>query len=349
MTSVRQRLWSPMKAAHASIALAAALLAPKRADAFIWDPDTLRMERLGHPTLARAIVDPKPPVVDTPRLEARVRSLHAAPRDGDASWCNELGGALLRLGRPGEALAVLEPAVARHPDDYGVHANLGTAYHLLGRYVDAEKEIRADLAISPDAHFGVEKYHLALLQYLLRNEGERSRHLFVDELSAPFMLSDGPHFQVGDLSFWSAPPTSARDDISRDDASVALWRRIAAEPAAYRATWNLHADPKLEAGIIYMAELNPNEPACTTMLGVASLMHEDLNLARVAFDRAADQGSPMGSELRAKSSRLRDHIQRSQQALVEQLLVAAVALLAVGGVLASVVTLLRRVVRKRAA
>ena len=30
---------------------------------------------------------------------------------------------------------------ARFANDYGVHANLGTAYHLMGRYADASREI----------------------------------------------------------------------------------------------------------------------------------------------------------------------------------------------------------------
>ena len=70
------------------------------------------------------------------------------------------------MGQPREVVELPEPLREKFANDYGFHANLGTAYHLLGRYPEAEREIARDLEINPDAHFGLEKYHLALLQYL---------------------------------------------------------------------------------------------------------------------------------------------------------------------------------------
>ena len=75
-------------------------------------------------------------------------------------------GACLRLGQPREVVKLPEPLREKFANDHGFLANLGTAYHLLGRYPEAEREIARDLEINPDAHFGLEKYHLALLQYL---------------------------------------------------------------------------------------------------------------------------------------------------------------------------------------
>jgi tetratricopeptide (TPR) repeat protein len=100
-------------------------------------------------------------------------------------------GAYIRVGEPAEAVKLLEPARDRFPNDYGVRANLGTAYHLLGRYAEAEKEIAKDLEINPNAHFGLEKYHLALLQYLSRDRDYQSRHLYIDEWTGEFFKRRG--------------------------------------------------------------------------------------------------------------------------------------------------------------
>ncbi len=83
-----------------------------------------------------------------------------------------------RRGRPR-----LEGVLLKFPNNYGIHANLGTACHMLGRYAEAEQEIRRDLEINPEAHFGLEKYHLALLQYLAKPKDYQARHVYVDEWS----------------------------------------------------------------------------------------------------------------------------------------------------------------------
>ena len=48
--------------------------------------------------------------------------------------------------------------------------------------------------MNPDAHFGLEKYHLALLQYLIRDAKYQSRHVYVDEFTAHFLTARGGPF-----------------------------------------------------------------------------------------------------------------------------------------------------------
>jgi len=140
------------------------------ARACIWDSDTLSDEKKHSPTLAAAILSPQTTQVDVKALRTRIVKLQAAPNETDPAWWGDLSGAYLRLGEAAEAVKILEPLTNRFATNYALHANLGTAYHLLGRYVDAEREIARDLEINPDAHFGLEKYHLALLEYLMRDE-----------------------------------------------------------------------------------------------------------------------------------------------------------------------------------
>jgi len=48
-------------------------------------------------------------------------------------------------------------------------------------------------------------------------------------------------------------------------------------------TWNLIEDGKLDDGVIYMATLNPKEPACWVMLASSPLTIGILNLAKAAY------------------------------------------------------------------
>ena len=112
----------------------------------------------------------------------RIKNLEANRDEKNSVWWNNLAGAYLRLNQPATAVKLLEPVVSKFPNDYGIHANLGTAFHLLD-VQDAEKEIARDLEINPDAHFGLEKYHLALLQYLVRDADYKREHVYIDEFS----------------------------------------------------------------------------------------------------------------------------------------------------------------------
>src|ERR1043165_3508318 len=121
------------------------LLMPGRLEACLWDRDTLADERKKSPEMAELIFGPRPKPADPVSMRGRIASLRSQPKENDPSWWNDLAGAYIRFGEPGEAAKLLEPIVTKFPNDYGIHANLGTAYHLLGRYRDAEREIARDL------------------------------------------------------------------------------------------------------------------------------------------------------------------------------------------------------------
>jgi hypothetical protein len=223
-------------------------LIPFLTHACIWDADTLADERKARPALAELILNEKPASPDPKPFRDRIAKLKAAPRENDAAWWNDLAGAHLRLGEAAEAAKILEPLVSKFTNDYGIHANLGTAYHLLGRYADAERHIARDLEINPEAHFGLEKYHLALLRYLNRDAEFQKEHVYLEP--------------------WS--------DSLRNDDAFSL-------PSYAQAKTNKFDEQFLEAtnlldGTMYMAELNPNQPACWVMLGLICTRYGDADL-----------------------------------------------------------------------
>jgi tetratricopeptide (TPR) repeat protein len=303
--------------------------------ACIWDSSTtLSTEKRKSPKLAEVILNPPTPPPDPAPLLKRIDTLKAAPKRSDPAWWNDLAGAYLRLGRAREAADLLAQVVEKFPNDYGIHANLGTVYHLLGRYAEAEKHIARNLEINPDAHFGLEKYHLALLQYLSRDTGYQLRHVFVDEFTGVFLgfkvarashvdgiLRQGYHNSL-DGALEPEEQSQLEEATKRGYEQAAQagteylgsivdldWMNEAAPK--YRAKFDLGKDTKLEEGVIYMATLNTRQPACFVMLGLVALKNSKQNLAAEAFERAIQLESPQAPLLKVKVKYLREYVARS--------------------------------------
>lgn len=83
----------------------------------------------------------------------------------DAPWDQHSDHAarLVYRGRATEAIALLEALEARHPGEYTVAANLGTAYELAGRPADARRWIAEAIERNPGAHAGTEWLHVRIL------------------------------------------------------------------------------------------------------------------------------------------------------------------------------------------
>jgi hypothetical protein len=236
--------------------------------------------------LADLILNETPVRPDTKPFRERIAKLKAEPRENDPAWWSDLAGAHLRLGEAAEAAKILEPLLSKFPNDYGIHANLGTAYHLLGRYADAERHIARDLEINPEAHFGLEKYHLALLRYLNRDAEFQKEHVYIEA------WTDSLHWEH-DSAYGSLMPD---EELSNKfDAQF------------------LNATNLLE-GVMYMAELNPKQPACWVMLGLLCIRHgqRDLNLGKAAFERAIRLVSPQRELLEAKIAAVSEHISKAR-------------------------------------
>jgi tetratricopeptide (TPR) repeat protein len=302
--------------------LTLAMLLARPAAACMWDSDTLEEEVKARPGLARAILEQEAPALSAGRiaeLRARIARLKAAPSERDSAWWNELAAAHVRLGEYAEGARLLESVRDEFEDDYGVHANLGTAYHLMGRYTDAWREIAEGLRIDPEGHFGLERFHLALLYYLWQNAAYRERHLYVDDFSLAFAF---PARDVPGMGFQGE--LVALRTIAFQLRSTREADRIAAKRAWIRATQiladgasgkRLGSHPKLDEGVLYVASLNRREPAAIVMLGVAALRKSDLNLAVLAFQRAIALDSPQRGQLRRWVDALEEHLSASGLAL----------------------------------
>lgn len=262
-----------------------AVLLPFCAHACIWDADTLSDERKKKPELAELILGAAPAWFDPKPLRERIVKLKAEARENDPGWWNDLAGAHLRLGEAAEAAKILEPLVSKFPNDYGIHANLGTAYHLLGRYAEAERHIARDLEINPEAHFGLEKYHLALLRYLNRDAEFQKEHVYLEAWTHSLAEGASDAFSYPHLS---------QDSTNAFDEQFS------------RAT-------NLLEGVMYMATLNQQQPACWVMLGLVCVRHgqADLNLGKGAFERAIRLGSPQRAILEARIAAIDKHIQKA--------------------------------------
>jgi hypothetical protein len=113
----------------------------------------------------------------------------------------------------------------------------------------------------------------------------------------------------------------------------------------YRGKWNLATDTNPQEGVIYMASLNPNEPACFVMLGVASWRHRDLNLTVKAFEKAIALGSPQKILLEAKVNSIRKHINEARahrSGLLFSIAIACGLLILLIAVLRVIVRVIRR-------
>ena len=213
------------------------------------------------------------------QLKSKIAKLEASPKKLSPVWWNELAGAYLRLGDAAKAASLLEPVVEKFSDDYGIHANLGTAYHLLGRYKEAEKQIAEDLRINPNGHSGLEVFHLALLQYLSAPQEWQANHLFLDEWTHAFFASGtstGVNLSLVEKGL--KPP------------SLSLF-------PSYRSMYELATSPLQERGVAYMTSLNQEQPACFVVAGMLALAAEDGTLAKQAFQKAIRLGSPQKAQL----------------------------------------------------
>ena len=95
------------------------------------------------------------------------------------------------------------------------------------------------------------------------------------------------------------------------------WKQVqrleseAYSPPPYRFKWNLAGNSNFETGVIYMAQMNPKEPACFEMLGIAACCTHNYNLGARAFEKAVVLGSNKTERLQKEAASLRNFIRES--------------------------------------
>lgn len=73
----------------------------------------------------------------------------------------------LKIGDKKKALELMEQLYAKHPTEYNIIANLGTAYELTGNNEKALELLKKAVAINPRAHHGSEWIHVGILEQKL--------------------------------------------------------------------------------------------------------------------------------------------------------------------------------------
>lgn len=82
----------------------------------------------------------------------------------DFKLLSDLAWFELRMNKKENAVKLLEALYAKHPNEYNVLANLGTAYEVTGKNKEALNLLRKAVAINPQSHFGSEWIHIKILE-----------------------------------------------------------------------------------------------------------------------------------------------------------------------------------------
>jgi hypothetical protein len=81
---------------------------------------------------------------------------------------SDLGALLVRLGRSAQAVEVLRGAARKHPDDFALQANLGTAWQLVGDLEQAANHLEEAVRLAPLPQKPFEQLHLKLVKLRLK-------------------------------------------------------------------------------------------------------------------------------------------------------------------------------------
>ena len=161
------------------------------ARACLWDRDTLAEETLSDRDVGRIIAGEfgqHSPAFYAAKVAYTRPMIDAgtAPRER----YDDLAVALAKTGAVDDALAVLAAKDQKFPGEYTTLANRGTFLAMKGDAAGALKELRAALAVNPDAHFGREEFQVRLLEYKLavaKDPSLRSRATFLVEVDQRVM------------------------------------------------------------------------------------------------------------------------------------------------------------------
>ncbi len=256
----------------------------------LWDSDTLDTELRGLPDAFQLIVGKWHRHSDDYYQQRVERLVDAAAIT--LAQLDDLAVAYEHLGAREAAVEVMArkaELLAATPDaehQYRYHANLGTFYAHAGRYDEALAELRAAVAINPDAHFGREEFQIELIEYVaaaqaapqlwqrfsfLRHAGYRLR---------AHLGADGLRYAPDDSRDWGADWGGSRD-LDWDQA--------------YKAVAGMLRFGGMEGPELYRA------------LAELFLAKQHLNPAGWALERALERGHAAAELLRAGQRGIERH------------------------------------------
>jgi tetratricopeptide (TPR) repeat protein len=178
-------------------AIALLLLTP----ACIWDSDTLRDELQSNPD-SFDLITGQFPHHGKGYYEHRVRRLteELKQHPEDVIRRNDLGVALLKLGRFDESLAEFERIEEIEPGRYETLANLGVLYKKRGEFDKAVDRLERALAMRPEGHLGIGDYYVRLARYLQQQDAPPQKS-FLGYSYERFTAIGGPRAEEFELDF----------------------------------------------------------------------------------------------------------------------------------------------------
>ncbi len=274
-----------------AMVLAGAAMAP-----CIWDSDTLDTELRGLPDALDLVVGKW-----HRHGEAYYRDRIARLAEKDPltlAECDDLAVAYERLGDREQAVAVMarKAALLDASDDlehrYRYHANLGTVHAHAGRFDEALSELRAAIALNPDAHFGRERFQIELIEFVA---AARQDPALWQRFS--FLRHAGYRVQA----FIGAEGLRYQPDRSRDWGDDWRGERELDWDQAYKAVAGMLRFGGLEGPELYRA------------LAELFLAKQHLNLAWWALERAIERGHPAAELLRRGQQSIEKHWDEARQ------------------------------------
>lgn len=245
----------------------------------LWDTDTIDTELRGLPDALDLVVGRwhrHGEAYYRERIERLGKASELSLADHD-----DLAVAYEKLGDQTSALAVMErkaQKLAATPDadhEYRRLANVGTFHAHAGRYDEALVALRAAVALNPAAHFGREKYQIAVIEVV------RQAKARPELLSATSVLEQvAPEVATG---FFRLFDLSGERDVP-DEMD------------------------QLYQGVAGMVRFGGRDSALLFgLLGEVFLARHDLHLAWWALQRAIERGHPASERMRLHLAGLEEH------------------------------------------
>ena len=138
-----------------------------------WHYETIKAEGRSLPCTRNVALNAYPSYQESHlRQKIRVAVMMSALLPTSLRALDELTVSSILLKDLPRARCALERREALAPDDYATHANWGTYFTFSGELELAERHVKATLKDDPEAHFGRERDHLTLIQYLREHQAE---------------------------------------------------------------------------------------------------------------------------------------------------------------------------------
>lgn len=245
-------------------------------------------------------------------VEKRLKKLQEKLKtEHDYKLLSDYAVLLLKAGKTEIALDILEQLSIKHPNDYQIAANLGTAYELSGNNEKALGYIKRGLELNPDSHGGSEWVHVALLEVKLKlaedstylknrtvlnlSEAQENDKKVLDQLLIQvrerFPFCQGPNDPI------MVSLLIDLGDCFANTASLEVAKACYEIAHHYYGASSTETDPKIDK-----VKLLLNQYSGSTVDAFALRREEDhgmhIRMSQISYQKMLDDNNPDGYEIR---------------------------------------------------